>query len=102
MANNKYAIYPGTITNYAGVVEVWSAADLAAAYGVQAQPYIVISNPTEELKGKEYCMYIHLKPRKDGMYYNALDRNIENGTNIDVYEDPKAEAREEAECSSRW
>lgn len=73
----KYAIYPGTVATYdedgnfiANVT--WTAADLAAAYGVDGEPYLTVTNEQWSLSDMEYFEYIHLKPRADGKYIDML------------------------------
>lgn len=75
----KYAIYPGTVAtvnedgDYIGDV-TWSAEDLAAAYGVDGEDYLVVTDEQWSLSDMEYFEYIHLKPRADGKYINMLNQ----------------------------
>lgn len=73
----KYAIYPGTVATYdedGNYLEdvTWSAADLAAAYGVDGEDYLVVNEGDPE--PANYFEYIHLKPRSDGKYINILNQ----------------------------
>lgn len=68
LMNHKYAIYPGSVTLYNGTVRTFTAAQLAEAFGVQTEPYLVVNNPTEIPKDMAYFEYIHLKPRRDNNY----------------------------------
>jgi hypothetical protein len=66
-----YAVYPGPVTLLDGVtVKIWTAADLASAYGVADEPYLVVNSSLEEPQGLEYFKYLHLKPRSDDFYEN--------------------------------
>ena len=75
----KYAIYPGTVKtydedgNYLGDV-TWTAEDLAEAYGVDGEDYLVVTNEQWSLSDMAYFEYIHLKPRGDGKYINMLNQ----------------------------
>lgn len=69
----KYAVYPGTVTIYSGQEITWNAADLAAAYGVDGEDYLVINSHTDIPAGEAYFEYIHLKPRADNTYINIMD-----------------------------
>lgn len=71
----KYAIYPGTTPvydengDYIGD-DTFTAEQLAGAYGVDEEDYLVINEGELEPQGMLYFEYIHLKPRSDGKYIN--------------------------------
>lgn len=71
----KYAIYPGTTPvydengDYLGDMS-FTAEELATAYGVQDEDYLVVNEGESEPQGMKYFEYIHLKPRSDGKYIN--------------------------------
>ena len=65
-----YAVYPGSVTLYNGTVATFTALELATAYGVQDEPYLTVNNGLQVPQGEAYFNYIHLKPRKDGIYRN--------------------------------
>jgi hypothetical protein len=64
----RYAIYPGSITRYDGVVDTYTAAELAGLYGVDEESYLTINSHADVPTGEDYFNYIHLKLRKDGIY----------------------------------
>lgn len=72
-ATIKYAVYPGSVTLYNGSVQTFTALELATAYGVQGESYLTVNNNSQIPQGKTYFEYIHLKPRKDGIYRNIKD-----------------------------
>lgn len=86
----KYAVYPGTVTTYSGQEITWSAADLAAAYGVQDEDYLVVlpggAGPVAS-RHTDYFQYIHLKPRADNVYRNIKDTAQDDDQNITYGED---------------
>lgn len=69
-SNIKYAIYPGSVTLYNGAVAEFTAEELAEAYGVEDEDYLVVANNTQIPAGESYLEYIHLKPRADNVYRN--------------------------------
>lgn len=71
--DHLYAIYPGSVTLYDGTVKTFTALQLATVYGVQTEPYVTVSDPTQIPQGEAYFNYIHLKPRKDDYYENWKD-----------------------------
>lgn len=82
MPEQLYAIYPGSVTLYSGVVKTWNADDLAAAYGVQDDNYLVVNNPAEVPVGIDYFDYIHLKPRADDFYQNIKYVSEDDGEDV--------------------
>lgn len=89
MPEIKYALYPGTVTTYNGDVVTMDAVELATAYGVQDEPYIVVNDGTEVPPGESYFEYIHLGMRQDNIYRNIKetaqddDQNITYGPDFD-------------------
>lgn len=71
--NVQYAVWPGSVTDYSGEVQEYTAEELAELYGVEEEDYLVISNSSEIPVGEAYLNYIHLKPRADGIYANIKD-----------------------------
>lgn len=69
----KYAVYPGTVTIYSGAEIVWTAEDLAEAYGVDGEDYLTVNTNADIPAGETYFEYIHLKPRADNIYRNIKD-----------------------------
>lgn len=65
-----YAVYPGTVTLRDGSTKSWTAAALAAAYGLTTQPYRTITGAFPQ-DGTE-INYIHLKPRPDDTYQSII------------------------------
>ena len=87
MAELKYAVYPGTVSTYdengnpTGDV-TWNAADLAAAYGVQDEPYLTVNSPLDVPKGLAYFEYLHLVPRADNKYENIMYTAEDDGEDV--------------------
>jgi hypothetical protein len=75
--DTKYAVYPGTVTTYAGDELTFTASELAVLYGVDDEAYLTVSSAAEEAAllsdAETYLQYIHLKPRPDNVYYDAKD-----------------------------
>lgn len=73
----KWAVYFGTIKLDDGSTVTYTAAQVASFYNLGADPYLAvplvgakpfaggINSPTSEVS------YYHLKPRRDGKYYDA-------------------------------
>jgi hypothetical protein len=74
MPEVKYAIYPGDVILQDGSTKTWTAIDLAAAYGLAGEDYLVVNNPTEIPQGLAYLEYIHLAPRDDDLYINMKEQ----------------------------
>lgn len=71
MSELLYAVYPGSVLLYDGITtKTWSAAQLAAAYGVGAEPYLTVANASQVPQGMAYFNYMHLYPRRDDRYQN--------------------------------
>jgi hypothetical protein len=83
----KYAVYPGPVTLYDGTEITWNAADLAAAYGVDGEPYLTINSHLDIPRGEAYFEYIHLKPRSDNIYRNIMDTTQDDDQVITYGED---------------
>lgn len=69
----KYAVYPGTVTLQSGGTATFTAEELAEAYGVEAEDYLIINTFADIPTDETYLEYIHLKPRADGIYRNIKD-----------------------------
>ena len=83
-----YAVYPGTIEirDYDGNslgMKTWTAEALAAAYGVQDEPYLVVNSeldlPDDPL---QQMRYIHLVPRADDIYENIKYTAEDDGQEV--------------------
>lgn len=77
----KWAVYYGTIRLNDGTIETYTAAEVAALYGIEDEDYIEVSlvGPEPFTSGNDYMTYYHLKPLPDGQYFNAIERyNTEN------------------------
>lgn len=83
----KYAVYPGSVTLYNGVVETYTALELATAFGVEDEPYLTVANNTQIPQGESYFEYIHLKPRADGVYRDIMQTAQDDGEIITMGED---------------
>jgi hypothetical protein len=85
----QYAVYPGSVTLRDGQVATFTAEELATAYGVDGEDYLVVADNTEIPPAPEFFNYIHLKPRADGVYQNIKttaqddDEEITYGENFD-------------------
>lgn len=72
----KYAVYPGTTTLYNGTEVTYTASELAALYQVDDEDYLEVADAASEaslVANGTYHEYIHLKVRRDGLYYDAKD-----------------------------
>ena len=68
-----YAVYPGTVTLMSGEDKTWTAIDLAAAYGVDGEDYLIVNNISDLPDDpKQIMRYIHLKPRSDDLYEDIM------------------------------
>jgi hypothetical protein len=94
MPEQLYAIYPGPVTLYDGTVKVWTAVDLATAYGVQDDAYLVVNTPLEVPQDLEYFKYIHLQPRADDLYQNIKYTSEDDGQPVSY--------RPDFDASKRW
>lgn len=90
----QYAIYPGTTPvydengDYVGD-QSFTAEELATAYGVEQEDYLIVEEGDPEPQGMAYFNYIHLKPRSDGKYINML-------------EEVEAEYRPDFDAKKKW
>lgn len=73
MADIKYAVYPGTVTLYNGGTATFTDVELATAYGVQDEDYLVINTTADIPSDESYLEYIHLRPRADNIYRNIKE-----------------------------
>lgn len=87
MASIKYGIYPGTVTLYDGTTKTFTAEELASEYGLSSGEYDVLSEGTDELSGKDYMEYIHLKPRRDDHYTDIKEELHDDGQQSTLDED---------------
>lgn len=87
MAEIKYAVYPGSVTTYGGVDKTFTAAELAAAYGVDGESYLTVNSNTDIPQGESYFEYIHLKPRKDDIYVDIKEVAHDDGQEVTYDED---------------
>jgi hypothetical protein len=68
-----YAVRPGSITLYDGSTRTLTAAELAALYGVDGEPYRVVNNDMDLPDDPEERMkYLVLVPRADNRYENIM------------------------------
>lgn len=84
MSEIQYAVQPGTVTLHDGVTtKTWTAADLAAAYGVDATPYLTINSmldlPTDP---RERMKILVLMPRSDDIYENIMYTAEDDGQSV--------------------
>lgn len=101
MAEQLYAIYPGSVTLYDGTVKTWSAVQLAAAYGVQDDAYLVVNNTLQIPQGTDYFKYIHLKPRADDLYQDIKYTSEDDGQDVAYRPDFDASKRYIQETNPR-
>lgn len=78
MSELLYAVQPGSVTLRDGTVQTFTASQLATAYGIQAEPYLVVNTDADLPKDPFQRMkYLVLVPRADGQYqdikYDAED-----------------------------
>lgn len=83
----QYAIYPGTVTLYSGEEQTFTAEELAEAYGVEDEDYLVVNNNSQVPSDMAYFNYIHLKPRADGVYRDIKDTAQDDDQTITMGED---------------
>lgn len=78
----KWAVYYGTIRLDTGEQATYTAADVAAFYGIENEPYLAVPlvGVTPFQGGPDEMSYFHLKPKSDPrLYFNAIERyNTEN------------------------
>ena len=77
----QFAVYFGSVRLHNGMIETYSASEVADFYGVGDEDYLAVdmAAPLPFENGPDYMSYIHLKPLADGRYYNAIERfNTEN------------------------
>lgn len=83
----KYAVYPGSVTLYDGSVDTFTALELATLYGVEGESYLTVTTSADIPRGELYFEYIHLKPRKDGVYTNIKTTAQDDGEVTTMGED---------------
>mgnify|MGYP006921736784 CR=1 FL=1 len=83
MAEQLYAVQPGSVTLYDGTVRTFTALELATAYGVQDEPYLTVNsdldlprNPLERMR------YVLLIPRQDNKYENIMYTAEDDGEDV--------------------
>lgn len=70
----KYAVYPGSVTLYNGTIRTFTAAELAAAYGVSGEAYLTVNSDLDLPRDyRERMQYIELRPRQDNIYRNIKE-----------------------------
>lgn len=82
----KWAVYYGTITLLNGDSATFTAAEVAELYGVEGEDYLEVplTGPYPFMNGQDELSYYHLKPLRDGRYYDAPTRyNVEVETQWD-------------------
>lgn len=77
----KWAVYYGTIKLDDGSTATYTAAQIATLYNLGADPYLAVplvgANP---FKGRDdEVSYYHLKPQRNGAYYDAKVRYNTSG-----------------------
>lgn len=96
----KWAVYFGTITLDSGSPATYTAEEVAELYGVEDEDYLAVplAGPEPFLNGQEYMSYYHLKPRRDGRYFNAPEHyNVE----VETYFDEDFDARRNGKWAVR-
>lgn len=87
-----YAVYPGTVTLYDGSQKTWTAANLAAAYGVSGESYLTVNTNLDLPRDPQLLMrYIHLTPRGDDTYQD-IKYTLEDD-DLDVAYRPEFDSR---------
>jgi hypothetical protein len=73
----KWAVYYGTIRLIDGTIATYTAAEVAAFYGVQDEDYLEVPlvGVSPFTGGQDEVSYYHLKPKNDSrLYFNAIER----------------------------
>lgn len=83
MAEQTYAVWPGSVLCYDGVTRSFTAPELATLYGVQATPYLTITNENQLPRDPMQRMkIIELKPRADNKYQNIMYTAEDDGEDV--------------------
>lgn len=88
----KFAVYYGTIRLDDGTTQTFTAAEVAALYGITGHPYesVPLSGLNPFGPGVDELTYIHLKPLANGIYYDAQEtyntnNEIQLGEDFDAH-----------------
>jgi hypothetical protein len=78
-----YAVWPGSVLCDDGITRTFTAAELAALYGVDSTAYVTITNETQLPRDLKVRMhYIELKPRADNRYENIMYTQENDGEDV--------------------